>query len=101
MNKWAELLLGLILVIVAIVVAFTTHGIGRWDFGSAAWMFLKGGLFWLVLGGGFYTAGAAVFNMKRFNITPQFGAHEIWHLFVAAGSFSHFWMMLKYVLYLD
>ena len=60
----------------------------------------QGGLFWLVLGGIFYTIGAGIFNRERFNFTPQFGAHEIWHLFVMAGSFSHFWMMLKYVLYL-
>src|SRR3989338_2088763 len=59
------------------------------------------GVFWLVLGGIFYTVGAAIYSMKRLRLTPQFGAHEIWHLFVMAGSFCHFWMMLKYVLYLD
>ena len=59
-----------------------------------------GGIFWLVLGGIFYTVGAAIYNMKPLKFTPQFGAHEIWHLFVVAGSFCHFWMMLKYVLYL-
>ena len=58
------------------------------------------GLFWLVLGGIFYTVGAAVLNIKRLNFTPRFGAHEIWHLFVMAGAFSHFWLMLHYVLYL-
>ncbi len=64
-------------------------------------VFSSGGIFWLVLGGIFYTAGAFVLSIKRLNFTPQFGAHEIWHLFVAAGSFSHFWMMFKYVLYLN
>jgi len=64
-------------------------------------VFPERGLFWLVLGGIFYTVGAAIFNIKRLKFTPQFGAHEIWHLFVVAGSFCHFWMMLKYVLYLD
>jgi len=59
--------------------------------------FSQGGIFWLVLGGIFYTAGAGIFNMKRLNFTPYFGAHELWHLFVLAGSFCHFWMMLKYV----
>ncbi len=59
----------------------------------------KGGLFWLVLGGIFYTVGAAIFNIKRLNFTPQLGSHEIWHLFVMAGSFSHYWLMLNYVLY--
>ena len=61
----------------------------------------EGGIFWLVLGGIFYTVGAAILNIKRFNFSPKFGAHEIWHLFVMAGSFCHFWMMLKYVLYLN
>ena len=60
----------------------------------------RGGIFWLVLGGMFYTVGAAILNIKRFNFFPQFGAHEIWHLFVMAGSFCHYWMMLKYILYL-
>lgn len=61
----------------------------------------QGGIFWLVLGGIFYTVGAVIYNIKRLKITPQFGAHEIWHLFVMAGSFCHFWLMLKYVLYLQ
>lgn len=49
MNKWAELLLGLILIIVPIVVWYTTLGAGFWDFGTAAWEFFKGGLIWFVL----------------------------------------------------
>jgi hemolysin III len=60
----------------------------------------QAGLFWLMAGGIFYTAGAGIFNLKRLNFTAQFGAHEIWHLFVLAGSCCHFWFMLKYVLYL-
>lgn len=58
----------------------------------------SGGIFWLVLGGIFYTAGAAILNVKRLKFTAHFGPHELWHLFVMAGSFSHFWMMFKYVL---
>lgn len=58
------------------------------------------GTFWLVLGGVFYTSGAAILNIKRLDVIPGFGAHEIWHLFVLAGSFCHFWMMIQYVLYL-
>ncbi len=49
MNKWAELIIGLILVLVPIVVAYITLPYSTWDFGKAAWEFLKGGLFWLVL----------------------------------------------------
>lgn len=58
------------------------------------------GIFWLVLGGVFYTSGAAILNIKRLDLIPGFGAHEIWHLFVLAGSFCHFWMMVQYVLYI-
>jgi hemolysin III len=58
-----------------------------------------GGLAWLGLGGLFYSAGAVIYALKRPDPWPgRFGFHEIWHLFVMAGSFCHFWMMLAYVL---
>jgi hemolysin III len=57
------------------------------------------GLFWLVLGGIFYTVGAGIFNLRKMTV-PLFGAHEIWHLFVLAGSFCHWWVMYNYVVYL-
>ena len=60
-----------------------------------------GGIVWLVLGGVFYTAGTIFLNQKSLNLIPGFfGPHELWHLFVMAGSFCHFWMMFKYVLYI-
>ena len=49
MNKWTELLIGLILLIVPIVVWNMTLGMGFWDFGTAAWEFLKGGIIWFVM----------------------------------------------------
>jgi len=49
MNKWTELLIGLILLIVPIVVWNMTLGMGFWDFGTAAWEFLKGGVIWFVM----------------------------------------------------
>ncbi|MFZ5587668.1 MAG: PAQR family membrane homeostasis protein TrhA [Thermodesulfobacteriota bacterium] len=58
-----------------------------------------GGLAWLGLGGLFYSAGAVIYALKRPDPWPgRFGFHEIWHLFVMAGSFCHFWLMLAYVL---
>jgi hemolysin III len=57
------------------------------------------GIFWLILGGIFYTLGSWIFNLRKV-VVPLFGAHEIWHLFVLAGSFCHFWMMFNYVVYL-
>lgn len=49
------------------------------------------GLYWLVVGGLFYTVGAVIYALKRPNpFPPLFGFHEIWHLFVLAGTASHF-----------
>ena len=57
-----------------------------------------GFLVWVITGGLFYTVGAVVYAMKRPNFVPGvFGFHEIWHLFVLAGSFSHYWAVLAYV----
>ena len=51
MNKWSELLLGLILVIAAVIVAWYSAGWGAfWNFRHAAWELVKGGAFWAVLG---------------------------------------------------
>ena len=57
------------------------------------------GLFWLVSGGLFYTVGAIIYTLKKPNPWPgRFGFHEIWHLFVLAGSACHFMLMYRYVL---
>ncbi len=59
------------------------------------------GIFWLVAGGLFYSVGAVVYALKKPNPwPPHFGFHEIWHLFVLAGSFCHFMVMLRSVLVL-
>lgn len=54
MNKWTELLLGLILVLVPIVIAwYSPQWWGEfWNFRSAAWAVLKGGVFWMIVGVG-------------------------------------------------
>jgi hemolysin III len=58
-----------------------------------------GGLGWLLAGGAFYSLGAVVYARQRPDPFPgRFGYHEIWHLFVLAGSASHFMLMLRYVL---
>ena len=60
--------------------------------------FPTGALVWLVIGGLFYTAGAIVYILKRPDPRPgRFGFHEIWHLFVIAGAFSHFVLMATYI----
>ena len=55
---------------------------------------MVGGLVWLVVGGVAYTLGAAFYLMDERR--PFF--HTIFHGFVLAGSFSHFWAVLRYVL---
>jgi hypothetical protein len=50
MNKWLELLVGLVLVVVAIIVAFYSQDWGSWNFWSAAGVVFRGGLFWGVVG---------------------------------------------------
>ncbi|HID50358.1 MAG TPA: hemolysin III family protein [Chromatiales bacterium] len=53
-----------------------------------------GGLALLVLGGMFYTGGIHFFLVDE----KMKHAHGIWHLFVLAGSISHFLAVLLYVL---
>lgn len=59
------------------------------------------GFSWLVAGGVLYTVGAIIYGTKRPKINiPYFGFHEIFHIFVLAGSFAHFWLMMKYLMFL-
>ena len=53
---------------------------------------------WLLLEALFYTVGAVIYASKSLDFFPgRFGFHEIWHLFVIAGSLSHFLFVLLYV----
>ncbi len=57
-----------------------------------------GSVVFLVLGGLFYTVGAVFYALKWPNPVPNvFGFHEIWHLFVMAGSAAHFWAVFRYL----
>lgn len=53
---------------------------------------------WLVIGGLFYSIGA-VLNMMRWPVLwpGVFGSHEMFHLWVMAGSLAHFMFMLTAV----
>jgi hemolysin III len=51
------------------------------------------GLSWLIIGGLFYTVGAVFYLWKRLPYN-----HAIWHLFVIAGSASHFITVSYYIL---
>jgi len=52
-----------------------------------------GGIVWLIAGGLLYTFGVVFYLWRRVPFH-----HAIWHLFVMAGSFSHFMAIYYYVL---
>lgn len=55
MNKWVELLVGLILVVGAILIAWTSSAYNWILFGKnfnflyPAWILFKGGIFWFII----------------------------------------------------
>lgn len=77
-----------------------------WLIAIALWPLAKTisleGVAWMVLGGFSYTIGAILYGIKwPPNIIPGWlGFHEIFHLFILAGSFCHFWLMMKYIMYI-
>ena len=58
---------------------------------------------WLLAGGIIYTIGGIIYALKLplFNSRHKnFGSHEIFHLFVLAGSFCHFILMYRFVAFM-
>ncbi|NCB33376.1 MAG: hemolysin III family protein [Erysipelotrichia bacterium] len=59
-----------------------------------------GGFWWLLAGGIIYTVGGVIYALKL-PIIPQnsigFGNHELFHLFVMAGTLCHFIVMFQYI----
>ncbi len=57
------------------------------------------GFVWLIAGGLLYSIGSVIYatKSKRLKLSV-FGFHEIFHLFVLGGSFSHFLMVEKFIL---
>ncbi|HEB47200.1 MAG TPA: hypothetical protein ENI22_01915 [Candidatus Pacearchaeota archaeon] len=55
MNKWLELLMGLVLLVMVIIIAWASSAYSWVLFGKdlnllhSAWIFLKGGIFWLLV----------------------------------------------------
>ncbi len=59
---------------------------------------VNGGMSWLVAGGLFYTVGAVIYAKDKPNLWPgKFSAHDLWHVFVLAGSLCHYIFMLAYI----
>lgn len=56
------------------------------------------GFLWLILGGVLYTTGGILYAVKWPGKTnPHFGCHEIFHLFILAGSICHYLMMYRVI----
>lgn len=60
---------------------------------------LERGALLLLFGGGlFYSLGALIYALKYPDPWPaRLGYHEIFHVLVMLGTFSHFWMMYRYI----
>lgn len=52
----------------------------------------------LILGGLLYTVGGVMYGLKKPNIWPNFGFHEVFHVFVILGSLCHFYAVFAYIL---
>lgn len=58
-----------------------------------------GGFFTLLLGGIFYTVGGVVYALKPKRLADKrFGIHEIFHVFVMAGSLCHYVFMYGFLI---
>ena len=58
----------------------------------------KWGFFWLLLGGIFYTVGGVLYALKPKCLDGKyFGIHEIFHVFVMAGSVCHYVFMYAFL----
>jgi len=54
-------------------------------------------ILWLSIGGIFYITGAVIYAIKKPNLFKGFGFHELFHIFVLLGTFSHFWCIYRYI----
>ncbi len=62
------------------------------------WPVLQTGFLLLLLGGGvIYVVGAVIYALEKPNFHRHFGHHELWHVFVMAGSAFHFFAVFLYV----
>jgi hemolysin III len=73
-----------------------------WVVSGAFWPLMQtlpsGALGWIFQGGLCYTVGCVVFAAKRPRLWPGvFSSHELWHLFVLAGSACHFVAVLYFL----
>lgn len=56
-------------------------------------------LVWLVLGGVFYTLGALIYAFgKKYNKKIELFTHDVFHIFILAGSLSHFYFIYWFII---
>ncbi len=108
-GVWGWTIFGLVWGLSILGIIFTVFLIGRFKIISTAiylfmgWLILiaikpmilmvpRGMIIWLFIGGAFYTLGIIFYLWKKM---PYH--HMIWHIFVLAGSISHFFGMLFYL----
>jgi hypothetical protein len=66
MNKWLEILFGLVLLNLSIYLAVSSSAWGEfWSFGSAAWTFLKGGFLWALFFAGILFVILGISDLKE------------------------------------
>lgn len=63
------------------------------DFNSILSLLSFNGLMLLLISGGFYSFGTIFYSLQKMKYS-----HAIWHLFVMAGSASHYFLVLLYVI---
>ena len=61
MNKWLEILIGLVMLIASIYVI----GMNLFGFGTSALIILKGGIIWTILGVGFLLIILGIMDLKE------------------------------------
>jgi hypothetical protein len=65
MNKWIELVIGLILVNLSIYIfAFSFQWGDFWNFRHAAWILVKGGIFWGIVFAGILFVILGISDLK-------------------------------------
>jgi hemolysin III len=109
-GPWGWSLFGVVWGLALMGITFKTLFIGRYEkVATAAYVLMgwlvvvafkqmvltipPGGIVWLVIGGVAYTLGVLFYAWEKLPYN-----HAIWHLFVLAGSISHFFAILFYVL---
>lgn len=51
----------------------------------------------LAAGGILYTIGGIIYIIKKPNFSPEFGFHELFHIFVVLGSACHYFMVFFFI----